>query len=148
MLSKKHSNNVFLSTKRIIPLLILILMNLSGYGKNIKEQTSEIPLSLFIIHSLLQKKVMGGRPRWRYLGNKKTINIPFPVGRFIFFNLLILPIHIPRALLLFPVKAKEHPKETLSLDLLLKQVNLPINIFPFFKKLERMKTLPIMVKQV
>src|SRR3989339_1817176 len=147
MLSRTPSNNSFSNTKSLTPPLILILKILFIYGQHIKEQTWEIFQSLFIIHSLLIRKIIKERPRWRYLRNKKTIKIPFLVGPFIFSNLLILPIHIPRALPLFPVKTKEHFKETSSLVLLLKQTKPPLNIFPFFKMLKMMKTLPIMVNQ-
>src|SRR3989339_1446657 len=147
MLSKKPSNNSYSNIKSPTPLLILIPMILSLHGKDIKEQTSEIFPGLFMSHSLLIRKIIKERPRWRYLRNKKTIKIPFLVGPFIFSNLLILPIHFPRALPLFPVKTKEHFKETSSLVLLLKQTKPPLNIFPFFKMLKMMKTLPIMVNQ-
>src|SRR3989339_522145 len=123
MLSKKPSNN-FSSNIKSPTLLILIPACLSSHRETIKEQTRGILQIFSIIHSLLMKRVIKERPRWRYLGNMKTIKIPFPVGRFIFFNHQTLThkiLKLPWALLIFPDKVKEHPKETSSLVLLLKQ---------------------------
>src|SRR3989339_1294698 len=108
-------------------------------------------------HSLLIRKVMGGRQKHRYSKNNPKDDGPLPlqgwqegveqgslVGPFIFFNHQIRTnktLKLPKALLLFPDKVKEHPKETSSLVLLLKQDNLPMNIFPFFNPLKMIQTL-------
>src|SRR3989339_443016 len=114
-------------------------------------------------HSLLIRKVMGGRQKHRYSKNNPKDDGPLPlqgwqegveqgslVGPFIFFNHQIRTnktLKLQKALLPSPEKDKEHPKETRTPAHLLKQVNLLMNIFPFFKKLKRIKILLIMVKQ-
>ena len=75
---------------------------------------------LVMSHSLLERRDMGGRPRWRYLKGGETPplrtgEVPSPIhfsaGLFIFSNLQTLQTLIPQALSLFPEKVKEHPKE-------------------------------------
>src|SRR3989339_985949 len=155
MLSKKPSNNSYSNIKSPTPLLILIPMILSLHGKDIKEQTSEIFQILFMSHSLLIRKIIKERPRWRYSKNKSKDDGPLPpqrwqegveqgslVGPFIFSNPQTQTIKIPKlqkVLPPFPVKAKEYIKETRTPVLLLKQVNLPMNISPSF---EKFKTIP------